>query len=337
MKVAVLGAGSWGVALASLAERAGGDVVLWGRSEEAIVRMRESGQSPYFPGVTLPDISFTSDMNGALADSEIAVCALPCSTLPTMAQKIVPLLPLNALVVCGSKGLHPELGLRPSQIWENAGLPAHRFVALSGPNLAREIVAGAATSSVVASSSPQSAKKAQVSFDSATFRVYTNSDPLGVELGGALKNVVAIAAGVGDGKRFGDNAKAALMTRHWREMARLAVELGAHESTLWGLSGLGDLLATCASAQSRNHRLGTLLGQGRSLREAQETIAQTIEGVHTCRAVLQLGQERGVFLPVTQGLHAILFGGVPVEVVLSGLIGRAGRSESEDEVPQIGN
>ncbi len=335
MKIAVLGAGSWGVALSTLAHRAGGEVVLWGRDHNKIEELRQAQRSPFFPDFTLPPFTFLSDLKSALMGAEVVVCALPCSSLPLMAREVVPLLPADSIVVSGSKGLHSELGLRPSQIWHEAGLELERFVALSGPNLAREIVAGAATSSVVASVELQNARRAQIAFDCASFRVYTNSDVLGVELGGALKNVVAIAAGLGDGKGFGDNAKAALMTRHWREMARLAVALGAQESTLWGLSGLGDLLATCASAQSRNHRLGTLLGQGRTLNEALSEIAQTVEGVHTCRAALELGEKCGVFLPVTRGLCAILFDNLPVEIALAQLLNRPGRSEGEDETPRM--
>ncbi len=336
MKLAVLGAGSWGVALAILAHRAdASEVWLWGRDAVKVEAMASSGYSPFFVGVELPPLQFSSDLVAALAGADIVVCALPCASLPAMTREVVPLLSPDAVVVCGSKGLHPESGLRPSQIWAEAGLPVAQFVALSGPNLAREIVAGAATSSVVASVDGGNAKKAQSAFNSSSFRVYTNADVLGVELGGALKNVVAIAAGLGDGKGFGDNAKAALMTRHWREMARLAVALGASEATLWGLSGLGDLLATCASAQSRNHRLGTLLGQGKTLEEARREIAQTVEGIHTCCAALELGERHGVYLPVTRGLGAILFEGLPVEVALEYLLNRPGRSESEDETPKM--
>lgn len=332
----MLGAGSWGTALAVLAFRAGGQVTLWGRDAAHIETLRQSGRNArFFPGLELPPLGFSSELSEAVTEAEVVVCALPSSSLPLMAPQIAAHLAPQALLVSGTKGLHPETGKRASQVWQSAGLGEARFVALSGPNLAREIVAGVPTSSVVASVHPDAARCAQLAFDSNTFRVYTNADLLGVELGGALKNVVAIAAGIGDGRGFGDNAKAALMTRHWREMARLAGALGARESTLWGLSGLGDLLATCASTQSRNHRLGTLLGRGASLEEAQGAIAQTVEGVHTCRAALELGQRYAVFLPVTRGLGAILWGGVPVEHVLSGLLSRPGRSEGEDDLPRM--
>ncbi len=320
--------------LAVLAVRAGHDVTLWGRDAGKMGELARMGTSPFFPGFVLPPIEFASDLGRALEGASVAVCALPCATLPEMAPQFVPLLTTGCVLVCGSKGLHPVLGLRPSEMWQAAGLNESRFVALSGPNLAGEIVVGAATSSVVASSDPDAAATARLAFDGETFRVYTHTDVLGVELGGALKNVVAIAAGLGDGKGFGDNAKAALMTRHWREMARLATALGAREATLWGLSGLGDLLATCASARSRNHRLGVLLGQGHTLGSAQAEIGQTIEGINTARAALELGARNGVFLPVTQGLGAILFGGMPVETALTALMRREGRSQSEDETPR---
>jgi len=336
VKIAVLGAGSWGVALSVLAFRAGGEVCLWGRDAHKIGELERTRRSPFFSDIDLPAIEFSRELHSALDGSHIVVCALPSSVLPLMAREIAPLISTDAVVVSGTKGLHPETLQRASQIWLGAGLEESRFVALSGPNLAREIVAGVPTSSVVASASPDSARRAQSAFDAPAFRVYTNADLLGVELGGALKNVVAIAAGIGDGRGFGDNAKAALMTRHWREMARLAGALGARESTLWGLSGLGDLLATCASAQSRNHRLGYLLGQGGSLEDAKKEIAQTVEGIHTCCAALELGQKHRVFLPVTQGLGAILWGNVPVEQVLAGLLNRVGRSEGEDDLPQMG-
>lgn len=336
MKIAVLGAGSWGTALAVLARRAGGNVTLWGRDAGHVRLMRDTGRNArFFPDLELPPMAFSGELSEAVEGAEIIVCALPSSTLSVMAQTIAPLLCESAILVSGTKGLHPETGQRASQIWENAGLPPARFVALSGPNLAREIVAGAATSSVVASVDPDAARRAQGAFDAGLFRVYTNADLLGVELGGALKNVVAIAAGISDGRGFGDNAKAALMTRHWREMARLATFLGARESTLWGLSGLGDLLATCASSQSRNHQLGWHLGRGRDLDGATREVAQTVEGIHTCRAALELGQKCGVFLPVTQGLGAVLWGQVPVERALSGLLGRSGRSEAEDDTPKM--
>ena len=200
-------------------------------------------------------------------------------------------------------------------------------MALSGPNLAKEIVRGVPTATVVASTSEATASAAQELFATPAFRVYTNTDLIGVELGGALKNVVALAAGMGDGLGYGDNSKAALVTRAWREMMRLAVKLGAQEATLWGLSGLGDLFATCVSPYSRNRNLGYHLAIGESLPEAQHEVSQVAEGVHTTRAALALAEEFGVELPVTQQIAAVLFDGRDVRQAVQELMGRQGCSE----------
>ncbi len=307
--VAVLGAGSWGTALAHLLVRKGCDVRLWARAAATATQLKNDGENTrYLPSVSLGNIEIFSDLHAVLDGAAWVVSAVPCSVLPQIAQASSTRLAPNAVVVSGTKGLHPTSSLRASQTWErDGGLPSHRFVALSGPNLAREIVAGIPSSTVVASQNEAVADRAQKLFNTRSFRVYTNDDLLGVELGGALKNVVAIAAGVGDGLGFGDNAKAALMTRAWREMTRLAVALGARESTLFGLSGMGDLIATCAGNKSRNHALGFHLAQGESLRVAQHEIAQVAEGVHTCRAALRLAQTVGVELPVTQQIASVLF------------------------------
>jgi glycerol-3-phosphate dehydrogenase (NAD(P)+) len=219
-------------------------------------------------------------------------------------------------LISGTKGLHPESGLRASQIWEQSGWLLDRYVALSGPNLSKEIVAGEPTSTIVASTNKDAAIQAQKLFASRTFRVYTNSDLVGVELGGALKNVIAIAAGISDGLGFGDNAKAALLARGWREITRLAMALGAKESTLFGLSGMGDLFATCISNLSRNHSMGVRLGEGEDLASAQKAIGHAVEGVHTSRAALHLAAQVGVELPITEQVAAVLFEGrSPLEAV----------------------
>jgi glycerol-3-phosphate dehydrogenase (NAD(P)+) len=211
----------------------------------------------------------------------------------------------------------------------HAALPDERFVALSGPNLAREIVGGVPTSSVLASQDASAASAAQALFSTPTFRVYTNTDLIGVELGGALKNVVAIAAGIGDGLEFGDNAKAALMTRAWYEMTRLATACGARASTLFGLSGIGDLIATCISPHSRNRTLGYRLGRGETLGEAQHEIGQVAEGVHTTRAALRLARDTGVELPVTEQIAAVLFEGRDPRCAVTELMQRQGSRETE--------
>jgi glycerol-3-phosphate dehydrogenase (NAD(P)+) len=199
---------------------------------------------------------------------------------------------------------------------------------LSGPNLAKEIAAGVPTSTVVASLDEKAAQRAQELFATPVFRVYTNTDLIGVELGGALKNIVAIAAGVCDGLGFGDNSKAAMMTRAWSEMTRLSLALGAQNSTLYGLSGIGDLVATCVSPHSRNHSLGYKLGRGESLSVAQHEIAQVAEGVHTTRAALHLARQTGIVLPVTEQVAAVLFEGRDPRQAVTELMGRQWSTES---------
>lgn len=338
-QVVVLGAGSWGTALALLARGNGSradtaaprHVVLWARDAKHAQEMTTAGENArYLPGVSLGGIEATSDLD-VVREAEWLVCAVPCTHVPDLAARVRELVGPQTVVISGTKGLHADMGMRGEELWrEFGGATYERYAALSGPNLAREIVGGVPTSSVVASANPETASRARELFNSSQFRVYTNTDLVGVELGGAFKNVVAIAAGIGDALEFGDNAKAALMTRHWREMTRLAVALGARQHTLFGLSGIGDLFATCASPQSRNHRLGVALGRGDSLGEARREISQTTEGVHTTRAALALAAEHGVELPVTQQLALILFENKPVRAAIEALMTRQGRCEEEE-------
>lgn len=328
-KVAVLGAGSWGTALAHLAAIRGHEVSLWTRDEAAADRLTQDGQNvKYLPGVSLQNVKIGSRLESVLSGANWVISAVPCAGVLKLAAEVASLVSAGTVVVSGSKGLHPETGQRASQMWAAAGqLAAHRFVALSGPNLAREIISGVPTSTVVASQDGDTAVRAQQLFNSQVFRVYTNTDLIGVELGGALKNVVAIAAGICDGLGYGDNAKAAIMTRHWREMTRLALAMGARESTFFGLSGIGDLFATCVSKHSRNHSVGYKLGCGESLPQAQREVAQVAEGVHTTRAALLLANELNVELPVTEQLAAILWEGREVRKAVEELMCRQGCAE----------
>jgi glycerol-3-phosphate dehydrogenase (NAD(P)+) len=334
LKVAVLGAGSWGTSLAYLLDCKGVATCVWARDAGKVATFNAAHENAkYLPGVHLQHATFTSDLAAAVDAALWIVVAVPCAGVPALAAQLstLPLHP-DAILISGTKGLHPESGLRASQIWEQAGWPLEKYVALSGPNLSKEIVAGEPTSTVVASRNIEAARSAQSLFVFPNFRVYTNSDLIGVELGGALKNVVAIAAGIGDGLGFGDNAKAALLSRCWREMARLAVALGARESTLFGLSGMGDLFATCTSKYSRNHAMGVRLGSGESLQDAQTAIAQAVEGVHTSRAALHLAREVGVELPVTEQVAAVLFEGVNPREAVARLMSRQERDEADSDL-----
>ncbi len=327
MTVAVLGSGSWGTALAHLARCNGHEVRLWTRDASVAAQLTSDGENRrYLAGVSLREIEVSADLNQCLRGAGWIVSAVPCAGVPDLVHAIAANCEADSILISGTKGLHPQSGARAAQMW-GVGFEPSRYAALSGPNLAREIALGVPTSSVIASLGDETAQRAQELFTSTLFRVYTNTDLIGVELGGALKNVVAIAAGVCDGLGFGDNAKAALMTRHWREMTDLAVAQGALAATLFGLSGIGDLFATCASPHSRNHQLGTKLGRGESLQQAQSEVAQVAEGVHTTRAALRLSKDCGIELPVTQQLARLLFEGGEVRNAVESLMGRQGKAE----------
>jgi glycerol-3-phosphate dehydrogenase (NAD(P)+) len=323
--VTVLGAGSWGKALSHILSQKDLEVRLWGRSLKALQGLTLSQES----GINLPDVALEPDIQLALQNADWMVMALPSAAVVELAQKVVPLLEEQTRIASGTKGLHPQSGLRPSQLWEQAGVPLQKFVSFSGPNLATEIVAGVPTSMVVASPDEDATREAQQLLAFPNLRVYRNTDLTGVELGGALKNVVAIAAGICDGLGFGDNTKAALITRGWSEMTRLALKLGARQETLYGLSGMGDLIATCASSQSRNHSIGALLGKGFSLEDAQQKIGHVAEGVHTTLAALQLAEAQKVELPITWQLKKVLFEGYNAGEAVTQLMSRPERNELE--------
>ena len=323
--VTVLGAGSWGKALAGILSQKNFEVRLWGRNLKALQGLTLLSQS----GINLPDVTLEPNITLALQNADWMVMALPSAAVVELAQIVSPLLEEQTRIASGTKGLHPQNGLRPSQLWEQTGVPLEKFVSFSGPNLAKEIIAGVPTSMVVASPDEDATRDAQHLLAFPNLRVYRNTDLTGVELGGALKNVVAIAAGICDGLGFGDNTKAALITRGWSEMTRLALKLGARQETLYGLSGMGDLIATCASSQSRNHSIGELLGKGYGLEDAQQKIGHVAEGVHTTLAALQLAEEQKVELPITWQLKKVLFEGYNAGEAVAQLMSRPERNELE--------
>lgn len=331
LNTAVIGAGSWGTALAVLLGKKGSPVALWARREElacAIERERENSQ--YLPGVKLPEtVTATSDIGRALAGSEAVVLAIPSAGVREVLALLKGRLKPDVLLVHAGKGLESETGLRGSEvISEVLGEDAGRAcVALSGPNLAVELAHDVPTATVVASSIPDNAEKAQALFSSPSLRVYRNSDIAGVELGGALKNVLAIGAGISDGLGYGDNTKATLVTRGLVEMTRLGVVLGADAQTFTGLSGFGDLMATCASRLSRNLRLGLMLGQGSSVDESLRSLGQVAEGMPTCEAAYRLSRKLDVAMPITEQIHAVLFDGKSPKVAVIDLMTRDFREE----------
>ena len=312
-QITVLGAGSWGTALAALMAANGHAVRLWAREVsliEALLAAHENAR--YLPGIALgPGIQPTADRAEAVAQAEVVVFAVPSGALRQVAEEFAPYLAPDVLLLSASKGLEDRSGLRMSQVL-GATLPntEERTVVLSGPNLAVEMARGVPTASVAASANAAAATTVQQLFtyqSPPTFRVYTSGDVIGVELGGAIKNVIAIGAGVCDGLGFGDNAKAALMTRGLSEAVRLGRAQGAEEATFLGLSGVGDLIATGASSLSRNYRVGKALGEGRSLFDTLAELGQVAEGVPTTRALCELAARSHVEMPLCSALNAVLF------------------------------
>lgn len=327
--VAVLGAGSWGTALAILLAKKGVQVALWARDANLAERIHTEGQNPrYLPGFPLPRIVYpTSDLAEAVHDAEVLVFAVPAGALREVAEVVRDKLLSPRLVISAAKGLESD-GSRPSQVLEAVlGDRLAEMVVLSGPNLALELAREIPTATVVASPSEGTAKRAQALFMHPSFRVYTNRDVIGVELGGALKNVLAIGAGISDGMGFGDNSKAALITRGLAEMVRLGVALGAEERTFMGLSGVGDLFATAASHLSRNWRVGHGLAQGKPLARILQDLRQVAEGVPTTFAVCAVAERLGIEMPIAQTIRAVLGGQISPQEAIRELMLRTPKDE----------
>lgn len=332
-KVAILGGGTWGTALALILGRSGKEVCLWARDSEVVSEFQQTHQNRrYLPDVTLPPgVSMTSDMRGSVCGATVVLWAVPSGAFSSVAQEVASVTDENALLVSTTKGLEERTGRRMSEILlSHFPESAERIVALSGPNLALEVARGVPTATVAASKSIGASRAVQSLFlgaEQPTFRVYTSRDVVGVELGGAVKNVIAIGAGICDGLGFGDNAKAALVTRGLAEIVRLGVALGAEAETFLGLSGVGDLFATASSRLSRNYRVGYGIGQGQRLSEILIRLGQVAEGVPTTQVVCRIAEERGVDMPLCQALSSVLFEGRVAHEVIRELMVRPPKEE----------
>ena len=317
-RIAIVGSGSWGTTLAVLIAETGGRCALWVHHREAAQEMRRRRENTRFlPGVPLPDrLRITADPAEALDGADVLVLAVPMRRIPENLAAVGSHVPDAAVIVSGIKGLDPETGERVSEVlarlldWN----VAERFAVISGPNLAREVAAHQPSTTVVASQDGCLSRRVQRLFSAPWFRPYTNDDVAGVELAGALKNVIGIGAGMVDGLRYGHNAKAALMTRGLAEMSRLGVAAGANPLTFGGLAGVGDLIATCNSAQSRNHYIGEQLARGRSLEDILSHMVMVAEGIDTARGAQALARRLGVEMPIVELMNAVLFNALsPVE------------------------
>ncbi len=307
MNISVIGSGGWGTALAILLIKNGHNVTLWSWcKEESDVLLSEGENKAYLPGVRLPEgIIYTSDLERAVTWADVVVTVLPSHRLRHYAKEMAPFIEDRIIVNC-TKGLEPG-SLKTMSDCIKEEIPDAKVVVLSGPSHAEEVARMIPTTVVAASDDASLAEKVQAIFMCEKFRVYTSTDVCGVEIGGALKNVIALCAGIVDGVGYGDNTKAALMTRGLSEITRLGIAMGARRETFMGLTGIGDLIVTCTSMHSRNRRAGILLGKGKSLKETLEEIKMVTEGITSCSAAYELAKKMNVEMPIVNEAYAILY------------------------------
>ena len=331
-RAAVIGTTSWGTTLAVHLARAGVETRLWARTEAEAARLRDEGENrDRLPGVAFPEaLSQTADLPAAAAGVDVIVVAVPSISFRENVRRLKALERNSRTIVLGAtKGLERGTGRRMSEVVreELSADAAQRYAVLSGPNLAREVAQGMLSSTVVASSDAAAASEVQKLFNSSKFRVYTNTDVIGVELGGALKNILALGAGMADGMGYGDNGKAAFISRGLAEVTRLGMAAGANALTFAGLAGIGDTIATCYSTLSRNRFVGQEIAQGRELGEVLRSLAQVAEGVDTTSAALVLARELGVDMPITEQTRRVLHEGLDPREALGELMARAPTAE----------
>lgn len=307
--ITVLGGGTWGIALSVLLHNNGHHITIWSALDSEIQMLSETHEHKMLPGVKLPgDMVFTRDEKQAVAEKDLLIMAVASSFTRKTAKLISPFVKEGQKIVNVAKGIEDSTMMTLSQIIEQE-IPQADVAVLSGPSHAEEVGRGLPTTVVVGARTAETAEYIQNLFMSQVFRVYTSPDVLGIELGGALKNVVALAAGIADGLGYGDNAKAALITRGITEISRLGTTMGGRAETFSGLTGIGDLIVTCASMHSRNRRAGILIGQGKSYQEAMEEVNQVVEGVYSAKAAMKLAQKYQVQLPIIEQVNQVLFEG----------------------------
>lgn len=331
MTIAVLGAGSWGTALSRLLGEKGHSVRLWDHdAQRAAVIQQDRVNARYLPDFDLPkSVIVSGDVKYATADAEAIVIAVPSSAVRSLLNDHGAHIADAPAILSAAKGLEPSTGMRVSEIClELLGEATRpRIAVLSGPNLATELARNVPTATVIASENRELATLLQCTFHTRYLRPYTSDDIIGVELGGALKNIIAIAAGISDGLGYGDNTKASLMTRGLAEIIRLGERLGAKRDTFWGLSGVGDMIATCAGRLSRNYRVGAGLAAGKTLEDVLTEMGQVAEGVPTTEAAIRLSERVGVEAPIITIAYSVLFGGTPATQATAELMDRAAKGE----------
>ena len=329
MKITVLGSGGWGTALALLLLENGNDVTLWSYAEEESAVLRETRENPMLKGVSLPEsLALTSDIS-CVKGCGVVVSATPSFAVRTTARKVAPLLDPGTVIVSVSKGIEKDTSLVLTQVIREEVGESFPIVALSGPSHAEEVGRGIPTTVVSASTDRNAAELVQDLFMSPRFRVYASDDIVGIQLCAALKNVIALCAGICDGMGCGDNTKAALLTRGLSEMARLGEALGGRKESFAGLAGVGDLIVTCCSMHSRNRRCGILIGQGVPVEEAVKQIGAVVEGYYAAANAKTLADKTGVEMPITEAAYQVLYHGKDPNAVLLELMTRAKKNESE--------
>lgn len=326
--VSVIGAGSWGTALALLLCKNGHDVTVWSYQEEEVRMLSEKREHvSKLPGVRIPDeIFFTADIKEAVEEKDVVVLAVPSIHVRSTARMISPYAKEGQKFVDVAKGIEEDTLMTLSQQIEEE-LPQADVAVLSGPSHAEEVGRGLPTTVCIGAHTEETAKYLQSLFMSEVFRVYISPDMLGIELGGSLKNVIALAAGIADGMGYGDNTKAALITRGIAEISRLGVKMGGAAETFGGLAGIGDLIVTCASVHSRNRKAGYLMGQGKSMKEAMDEVKMVVEGVYSAKAAAKLGKKYGVSLPIIEEVNKVLFEDKSPKEAVNELMLRVGKAE----------
>lgn len=330
-KIGMIGAGSWGIALTWLLTNNGHQVTVWSALEDEIKMLCEKCEhTSKLPGVLLPEsVSFTTELEKAAAGMELLVLAVPSPFVRSTAHQLKDIAEEGQIIVNVAKGIEEKTLMTLSEVIEEE-IPQAQVAVLSGPSHAEEVGKGVPTTIVAGAKTKKAAEKIQNIFMSPVFRVYTSPDVLGIELGAALKNVVALAAGIADGLGYGDNTKAALITRGITEISRLGTAMGGRRETFFGLSGIGDLIVTCASMHSRNRRAGILIGQGHTMEEAMEEVKMVVEGVYSARAAVGLAEKYHVSLPIIEQVNQVLFYGKPAAEAVGELMLRDKKIEITD-------
>ncbi|GEN85378.1 NAD(P)H-dependent glycerol-3-phosphate dehydrogenase [Oceanobacillus sojae] len=332
-KIAVLGAGSWGTALAIVLADNGHEVRLWAHRKEHADEMNQTHRNEKYLDVEIPDtITAFYNMEEAVKDAEAIIVVVPTKAIREVCQQLKNYISSSTQIIHATKGIEPGTLKRVSEMMseEMPDFPYENIVVLSGPSHAEEVALRHPTTVAVSAVNLDRARQAQDLFNSENLRVYTSDDILGIEVGGALKNIIALGAGISDGLGYGDNAKAALITRGLAEIARLGTSLGANPLSFLGLSGVGDLIVTCTSVHSRNWRAGNLLGKGNNLDQVLEEMGMVVEGVRTVQAAHQFANEQGVEMPITQGIYQIIFEDKDPKDVVDELMNRNKRQEIDD-------